>query len=122
MAPKRKIQSWVRYKPKEAELLIVKFAKEEKTASEIGLILRDTYGIPSVKKLCGKQVSTILAEKKLAKTVPDGPTNSAKTHVSFPLPAPMSATAEPSLGLGEFKRLAQHVLELRPLTTGKHRK
>ena len=33
--------NWVKYKPKEVELLIAKFAKTGKTGSQIGLILRD---------------------------------------------------------------------------------
>ena len=63
--------TWLRYKPKEIELLIVKLAKEEKTASEIGLALRDTYGVPDVKLLTGKSISQILDEKKLSPALPD---------------------------------------------------
>ena len=43
---KKVLPLWVRYKSKELELLIVKLAKEGKTPSQIGVILRDTYGIP----------------------------------------------------------------------------
>ncbi|MBN2566529.1 30S ribosomal protein S15 [Candidatus Woesearchaeota archaeon] len=71
MPTKAKVQSWVRYKPKEVELLITKLAREGKNAAAIGLILRDTYGIPSTRKLCGKQITGILAEKRLAKQIPD---------------------------------------------------
>ena len=64
--------SFVTIKAKEVEKLIVKFAKEEdKPASEIGLILRDTYAVPSVKALCGKSISQILKENALEKTVPE---------------------------------------------------
>jgi len=69
--PHQKSPLWVRYKPKEVELLIVKLAKEGKIASEIGLILRDTYGIPDVKKVTGKKITKILEEKKLAGKIPD---------------------------------------------------
>ena len=48
---------------KEAELLIAKLAKEGKNASEIGIILRDTYGIPDPKLLFNKKLSKILKEK-----------------------------------------------------------
>jgi len=65
------LPTWVRYKSKEVELLIVKLAKEEKTASQIGLFLRDTYGIPDVKRLVGKKISTILKEHSLLPKIPE---------------------------------------------------
>ena len=70
--PVRKaMPSWIRYKPKEAELLIVKLAKEGKNASQIGMILRDIYGIPIAKKAVGKKVTKVLAEHKLASDIPE---------------------------------------------------
>lgn len=63
--------NWIRYKPKEIELLISKLAKEGKSASQIGLILRDSYGIPNVKLIAGKSISSILQEKKLASKLPE---------------------------------------------------
>ena len=63
--------SWVRYNAKEAEMLIIKLAKEGKSSSMIGLILKDTYGIPSVKELMGKKVTKILEEKKLLSKLPE---------------------------------------------------
>ena len=41
---------WVTYSNEEIEEMILKFTKEGKSTSEIGIILRDTYGIPSVKE------------------------------------------------------------------------
>lgn len=63
--------TWVRYKPKEIELLVSKLAKEGKTSSEIGIILRDSYGIPSVKMLAGKRITELLEEKKLLPELPE---------------------------------------------------
>ncbi len=63
--------TWLRYKPKEIEILVVKLAKEGKTCSQIGLVLRDTYGVPDVKEITGKSVSEIIAEKKLLPELPD---------------------------------------------------
>mgnify|MGYP001570034125 FL=1 len=63
--------TWIRYKPKEIEMLIGKFAKEGKTSSEIGIILRDSYGIPSVKLLVGKRIQGILGDKKLLHDLPE---------------------------------------------------
>jgi len=67
----RTLPTWVRYKPKEVELLIVKLAKEEKSPSQIGLFLRDTYGIPDVKRLVGKKITTILKEHNLLQKIPE---------------------------------------------------
>ena len=67
----KKVQVWVRYKPKEAEMLILKLAKDGKPASQIGLILRDTYGIPSAKTLLGKSINDLLKEKSLLPEIPE---------------------------------------------------
>ncbi|MBU3941934.1 MAG: 30S ribosomal protein S15 [Nanoarchaeota archaeon] len=63
--------SWIRYKPSEIELLIAKMAKEGKTSSQIGLFLRDVYGIPNIKQVIGKNVTTILKEKNLLSKIPE---------------------------------------------------
>lgn len=66
----KKTPSWVKYSAKEVELLIGKYAKDGKTPSEIGLYLRDEYGIPDVKILVGKSISKVLEEKDLSKKIP----------------------------------------------------
>ena len=63
--------SWQRYKPKEVEMLITKLLKEGKSMSETGLILRDTYGIPSIKQAIGKPIGDIAIEKALVKELPE---------------------------------------------------
>ena len=68
---KKSIPVWSRYKPKEIELLIVKMAKEGKTPSQIGLILRDTYGVPSIKVATERKITNILEEKKLLAKIPE---------------------------------------------------
>ena len=68
---KKSAPSWIRYKPKEVELLVQKLAKEGHAASQIGTMLRDSYGIPDVRTLTGKAVSTILKEKNLLPKIPD---------------------------------------------------
>jgi len=62
--------TWVRYKAKEIELLVGKIAKEGKGPDEIGVILRDSYGVPSVRAMTGKKIGTILAEKKMSPKIP----------------------------------------------------
>jgi len=68
---KKEKASWVKYEPKEIELLIVKYAKEGKTSAQIGLYLRDEYGIPNVKIILGKNISQVMKEKKLYKEIPE---------------------------------------------------
>ena len=68
---KNETRTWVKYKAKEIELLVVKLFKEEKTTSEIGIILRDSYGIPDVKMKSGKTISQILKSKKLLPELPE---------------------------------------------------
>lgn len=63
--------SWVRVKPKEIEMLVAKLAKAGKSTSEIGLILRDSYGVPDVKLLTGKRIAQIVKEKKLTPKIPE---------------------------------------------------
>ncbi len=59
------------HKAKEVEMLVLKVAKEGKPASMIGLVLRDSYGIPDVKAVSGKSITKILEEKKLAPKIPE---------------------------------------------------
>ena len=61
---------WLRYGSKETEQLVIKLAKSGKTASEIGIILRDSYGIPSVNTITKKKVGKILDENKLTPNLP----------------------------------------------------
>jgi small subunit ribosomal protein S15 len=68
---KKVIPSWLKYKPKEVELLVIKYAKEGKLPSQIGIYLRDEYGIPDVKAVTKKSMSQILKDKNLQKEVPE---------------------------------------------------
>ena len=77
------VPGWVSYKASEVESLVVKFAKQAKTSSEIGLLLRDTYGIPSVKALTDKKIVQILKEKKILGELPEDLTNLIKKHIAI---------------------------------------
>ena len=79
--PIKKVQAWAPYKGADVEKLVVKYAKAGKNSSEIGLILRDSYGIGSVKALAGKKVLTILKEKELTKEIPEDLRNLIKKMV-----------------------------------------
>lgn len=69
--PIKRVPTWSPYRGKEVEKLVVKYAKADKSSSEIGAILRDSYGIHSVKALTDKTVSHILSENKLHKELPE---------------------------------------------------
>lgn len=66
---KRIRQEWLGYDKEEVEKLIAKLAKEGKTSSHTGIILRDQYGIPDV-RVFGLRVSKVL-EKTAKKEVPE---------------------------------------------------
>jgi small subunit ribosomal protein S15 len=59
------------YSADEVSALTIKLGKEGLTASEIGIRLRDEYGIPLVKPIIGKSVSQLLRENKLAPALPE---------------------------------------------------
>ena len=75
--------TWIRYTPKEIESLIIKIAKNTKSPSSIGLILRDAYGIPDVKALTTKKITQILKEHNLLSELPEDLTALIKKDISL---------------------------------------
>jgi small subunit ribosomal protein S15 len=69
--PAKKVPSWAPFKGKEVEKLVQKYGKAGKSASEIGMILRDSYGINSVKALTDKKINGILKEQGITKELPE---------------------------------------------------
>lgn len=67
--PIKKRHSWLMYDKDEIKELILKLAREGRTNAQIGLILRDQYGIPDVRALDMK-VSKI-TEHEAKKDVPE---------------------------------------------------
>ena len=61
--PTRVSPEWVEYSAHEVEDIIEKMATEGTNATQIGQRLRDQYGIPSVKNLCGKSISKVMEER-----------------------------------------------------------
>jgi len=64
-------REFVELKPAEINEAIVHLANEGHSASEIGMVLRDQYGIPKVGKATGKKLGAILKEHKLAPAIPE---------------------------------------------------
>jgi small subunit ribosomal protein S15 len=68
-------------KKEEIEKIIIELAKKGYSPSMIGLILRDSYGIPNVKKIVGKKISEILEENNLLPEIPEDLLNLLKRAV-----------------------------------------
>ena len=81
--PNKEVPSWVKYKPAEVEKLIIKFRKAGKSSSEIGIILRDMYGINSVKAITGKKLNQIIIGNRLAGELPEDLLNLIKRMVEI---------------------------------------
>ena len=62
---------WLKLKPKEVEKIVVKLRKEGLTTSQIGVVLRDSYGVPDVKQLFGKNILKIVDENELTPELPE---------------------------------------------------
>lgn len=71
----KRTPTWFRYGPEEVEAFVIKLAKEGKTPSQIGITLRDQYGIPLVKSVTGKSILHILDEANLKPSAPEDLTN-----------------------------------------------
>ena len=67
----------------EIEEMILKFTKEGKSTSEIGIILRDTYGIPSVKDVTGERINQILKRNGQAQEYPEDLMNLIRRAVNI---------------------------------------
>ena len=65
-----KTEQWVDYKHSEIEDLIVTLSNQGMSPPQIGMALRDQYGVVNVKALTQKRVNTILAEKGLSQDIP----------------------------------------------------
>lgn len=62
---------WVPMESEEVEELIVKLSRQGQSQAQIGVILRDQYGIPSIKLVTGKKLRTILEENEVASQYPE---------------------------------------------------
>ena len=61
---------WAPYSKEEVEQLIINLAKQGYQPAQIGLILRDQYGIPDVRLYTKKSIQEILEENNLLPDLP----------------------------------------------------
>lgn len=74
---------WVQYKSDEVESLVLKLAKQGMSTSQIGLTLRDSYGVPDVEKITKKKIGKILEEKGAAPQIPEDINNLIKKAIQL---------------------------------------
>lgn len=67
----KKTPRWVEYDEEEVVDLVAKLARDGNSPSEIGMKLRDEYGIPEVREITGKKITEILEEEGLAPEIPE---------------------------------------------------
>ena len=79
----RKKQKWVTYSEKEVEALVIKLGKTDIDSSQIGITLRDSYGIPDVKAITKKKICQILKENELGTKLPEDLLNLIKKHITI---------------------------------------
>jgi small subunit ribosomal protein S15 len=67
----KRAPSWCTYGADEVASLVIKLAREGKSASRIGDILRDQHGIPLAKSIMEKKITQIVKDAKLAPSLPE---------------------------------------------------
>ncbi len=68
---KLEILPWFPHTAEEVEAKVIELARKGESMSHIGLLLRDGFGVPLVKIITGKTISTILREKDLLPKLPE---------------------------------------------------
>lgn len=74
---------WVNYSIDEVRDIIIELYKKGKSPSMIGTVLRDNYGIPSVKNLANKKITRILEENNIKYDTPEDMQNLIKKAVKL---------------------------------------
>ena len=78
-----KAPSWIKQDVKEIEELIVKYAKDDLSPSQIGVKLRDQHSIPLVKPIIKKTISEVLEENDLKTDLPEDLDNIVKKAIGL---------------------------------------
>jgi len=63
--------SWVQISAKDLTEQIIKMAKRGSSPSQIGVLLRDQYGIPQVKGVTGSKILRVLKVNGVAPSIPE---------------------------------------------------
>jgi len=81
--PAERKAGWVKYKPAEVEDIIVKLAKKGMGSAEIGTVLRDQYGLPSVRDYTKSRIARIMKKHEVTPPMPEDMFNLMKRAVSL---------------------------------------
>jgi small subunit ribosomal protein S15 len=74
---------WVERSAEEVEDLVAKLARKGLSKSMIGMVLRDSYGIPLVKVVTGKKINQILEENEIEVLLPEDLSNLVKKALNI---------------------------------------
>ncbi|MHA1781955.1 MAG: 30S ribosomal protein S15 [Promethearchaeota archaeon] len=74
---------WIELSAEEIEAEVVKLARRGHSKSIIGVILRDSYGVPLVKVVTGKTISQILEEHGMKEPLPEDLSNLIKKALNI---------------------------------------
>ncbi|ABR54796.1 Ribosomal S13S15-like protein [Methanococcus vannielii SB] len=77
------VPEWVSMSAEEVQAKIVEMAKDGNQSAIIGNILRDMYGIPNVKLVTGKSVSSIMKDAGFYSEVPEDLFNLMKKAINL---------------------------------------
>jgi small subunit ribosomal protein S15 len=74
---------WSSLNTREVESHVIDLAKQGKSTSEIGMILRDQFAVPDVRIATGKSISKILITNNLKPEIPEDLRNLIQTALSL---------------------------------------
>lgn len=74
---------WIERSAEEVENLVIKLARKGFSKSMIGIMLRDSYGIPLVKVVTGKKITQILDEHEIQVPLPEDLSNLVKKALNI---------------------------------------
>ena len=74
---------WVKQSPDDVRALVVRYAKDGLTPSQIGIKLRDQHAIPLVQAMTGQTMSAILEDGGISPDMPEDLDNMVKKAVGL---------------------------------------
>jgi small subunit ribosomal protein S15 len=74
---------WVERSAEEVENLVIKLARKGYSKSMIGIILRDSYGVPLIKVVTGKKITDILEANDIKSALPEDISNLVKKALNI---------------------------------------
>ena len=80
---REKHPEWSALNPREVESHVLDLAKQGKSTSEIGLILRDQYAVPDITLATGKKVTKILEQNNIKTEIPEDMRNLIQIALSL---------------------------------------